>query len=161
MRVLLTGCLGFIGYHMTKKLCENGIYVLGLDNVNNYYSTELKLDRLKDLSERFVFEKDFDYEHCDITDRKELDDIFEINDIDLVINLAAQAGVRYSIENPMSYINNNILGFSNVLECCRRYNINKVIYASSSSVYGNDGRFMFKETDDVTNPESLYAATKV
>jgi len=156
MRILITGCCGFIGYHLTLKLLKENYDVVGIDNMNNYYDVSMKNRRLDHLSEygNFVFHFD------DISHYGSISCIFEKNDFDIVVNLAAQAGVRYSIENPSVYIQSNLVGFSNILECCRNYNVNRLIYASSSSVYGNSDDVPFKESARTDSPVSLYAATK-
>ena len=151
--ILITGCAGFIGYHLTKKLLNN-YNIIGLDNLNDYYDIKLKNSRLKNLEH-----KNFKFIKCDISNKEEINNIFDKYKIDKVINLAAQAGVRYSIENPDTYINSNIIGFYNILENVKKHKINHLIYASSSSVYGNNNT-PFKENDSTDNPISLYAATK-
>ena len=151
--VLITGCAGFIGYHLTKRLLDN-YKIIGIDNLNDYYDINLKKDRLKNLEHNnFIFIK------SDISNKEKINNLFDNYQIDIVINLAAQAGVRYSIENPDVYINTNIIGFYNILECCKNHNIKQLIYASSSSVYGNN-ELPFKENDKTDNPISIYAATK-
>lgn len=156
MKLLVTGAAGFIGMHLSKRLLENGFSVVGIDNLNSYYNVELKLARLDLLKsyENFVFKK------IDISNKSELLDIFESNSFDIVFNLAAQAGVRYSITNPDVYINSNLIGFFNVIEACRINGIKKLVYASSSSVYGNSEANIFSEHESVDRPISLYAATK-
>ena len=151
--ILITGCSGFIGYHLTKKLLDN-YNIIGIDNLNDYYDISLKKDKLNNLKH-----KNFKFIKCDISDSEKLDKIFNENKIDKVINLAAQAGVRDSIENPDIYINTNIIGFYNILENVRKHKIDHLIYASSSSVYGNN-ELPFKENSKTDNPISLYAATK-
>ena len=151
--ILITGCAGFIGYHLTKKLLNN-YNIIGLDNLNDYYDIKLKNSRLKNLEH-----KNFKFIKCDISNKEEINNIFDKYKIDKVINLAAQAGVRYSIENPDTYINSNIIGFYNILENIKKHKINHLIYASSSSVYGNNNT-PFKENDSTDNPISLYATTK-
>lgn len=151
--ILITGCSGFIGYHLTKKIL-NDYNIIGIDNLNDYYDINLKKDRLKKLKH-----KNFKFIKCDISNKEELDKIFNEYKIDKVINLAAQAGVRYSIENPDVYINSNIIGFYNILENIKTHKINHLIYASSSSVYGNN-KLPFKESTKTDNPISIYAATK-
>lgn len=150
--ILVTGCCGFIGFHVCQKLkCK----IIGVDNMNYYYDIRLKTSRLKILNkkENFIFLKQ------DISNYNEMQDIFKRYKIDIVINLAAQAGVRYSIENPDVYIQSNIIGFYNIISLCKDFKIKHLIYASSSSVYGNN-EIPFKETDNVDKPISLYAATK-
>ena len=156
MNILVTGSCGFIGYHLCKMLLNKNHIVIGIDNMNSYYNVKMKEDRLTELSSfnNFTFYK---YDLCEYENIKS---VFRYNRIDIVINLAAQAGVRYSIENPRAYINSNIVGFFNILECCKLYNIKKLIYASSSSVYGKNEKIPFEEDDKTDNPVSLYAATK-
>ncbi|MED3964049.1 NAD-dependent epimerase [Niallia taxi] len=156
MRVLITGVAGFIGAHLAKKLLDNNHIVVGVDNLNEYYDVKLKRDRLNLL----VDYNKFHFFQVDIADKNSLKNIFEKEDIDIVINLAAQAGVRYSIENPYAYIDSNISGFMNILENCRHFDIKHLIYASSSSVYGANVKMPFSTTDSVDHPVSLYAATK-
>lgn len=153
---LVTGAAGFIGYYLSKKLLESGNTVIGIDNLNDYYDINLKEARLKILKNNpnFIFGK------LDISDKDSLKSVFVRNKIDYVINLAAQAGVRYSIDNPDVYIQSNIIGFYNILEMCRRYPVKHLLYASSSSVYGSNKKVPFEETDSVDQPVSLYAATK-
>ena len=153
---LITGAAGFIGYFLSKKLLEQGCRVIGIDNMNDYYNVKLKQDRLKQLRPfaKFTFIKG------DISDKKMLTKTFEEHKPNVVVNLAAQAGVRYSIENPDVYIQSNIIGFYNILEACRHNPVDHLIYASSSSVYGANKKVPFSETDFVDNPVSLYAATK-
>ncbi|MFC4386617.1 SDR family NAD(P)-dependent oxidoreductase [Gracilibacillus marinus] len=153
---LVTGAAGFIGYHVAKKLLEQGFTVIGIDNVNNYYDVELKHNRLQLLEpfEQFTFLK------MDITDKDALLDIFNTYKPTIVIHLAAQTGVRYSLVNPDAYIQSNIIGFYNVIEACRHYPVEHLVYASSSSVYGANEKVPFEETDFVDNPVSLYASTK-
>lgn len=155
-KILITGAAGFIGYHLTKELLKNGNIVIGLDNLNDYYDVNLKQARLDKLT---VF-SNFSFIKMDISDKKQVIEIFKKNKPDIVINLAAQAGVRYSIENPDAYISSNIIGFYNILEACRYYPVDHLIYASSSSVYGSNKKVPFEETDNVDHPVSLYAATK-
>jgi len=155
-KILITGCAGFIGMHLSKKLIEKGSAVLGLDNLNDYYDVTLKNDRLNQL-EKY---SNFNFEKIDITHSELLDRLFKTFKPDIVVNLAAQAGVRYSIENPNAYIHSNINGFMNVLECCRHNNTLGLIYASSSSVYGANKKNPFSVHDTVNNPISIYAATK-
>lgn len=156
MKILVTGSAGFIGFHVSKRLLKEGNEVVGLDNVNDYYSVQLKEDRLKQLIDypNFTFYKN------DLEDLASMQDIFMKEKFDVVINLAAQAGVRYSLENPHAYINSNIVGFMNILECSRHHNIQHLIYASSSSVYGANESLPFSIHDNIDHPMSLYAATK-
>jgi UDP-glucuronate 4-epimerase len=153
---LVTGAAGFIGMHLSKKLLELGCEVIGLDNINDYYDISLKHARLDILKKhnKFAFYK------LDMADKGSLGSLFDDNSIDVVINLAAQAGVRYSIENPDVYIQSNIVGFLNILENCRRHQVKHLLYASSSSVYGANKKVPFAVTDRVDHPVSLYAATK-
>ncbi|TEB14240.1 UDP-glucose 4-epimerase [Pelotomaculum sp. FP] len=153
---LVTGAAGFIGMHLSQRLLELGCAVIGLDNLNDYYDVQLKYARLAILEkyERFTFYR------IDLADKGHLEALFRDHSIDVVINLAAQAGVRYSIENPQAYIQSNIVGFFNILECCRHYPVRHLLYASSSSVYGNNKKVPFATDDHVDNPVSLYAATK-
>lgn len=154
--VLITGASGFIGFHLSKRLLEEGKTVIGVDNLNDYYAVSLKQARLKLLSTYPCFS----FSRSDIADEGSTAAIFEKYQPNIVINLAAQAGVRYSIENPRAYINSNITGFFNILEACRHHPVQHLVYASSSSVYGNQQKTPFSITDDVSHPISLYAATK-
>ena len=156
MNVLVTGAAGFIGFHVAQKLLARGDQVVGLDNLNDYYDVKLKLARLKQIEDApgFTFAK------IDLQDRPAMDALFEEHDFDAVINLAAQAGVRYSLENPQAYIDSNIVGFTNILECCRHHKIGHLVYASSSSVYGMNTAMPFSIHDNVDHPISLYAASK-
>ena len=155
-KILVTGCAGFIGMHLSTVLLENNYHVIGVDNLNNYYDVKLKEERLKILKNFNYFE----YKKLDISNKSELEKVFKNNNIDKVVNLAAQAGVRYSLENPSSYIKSNVSGFMNILECCRHYKIKGLIYASSSSVYGGNKKIPFSEFDNVDSPMSIYAASK-
>ena len=159
LKILVTGVAGFIGFHLTKRLCDEGHYVVGVDNLNDYYDVQLKKDRLAEL-DVFIESELFDFQKIDIADLSDLEAIFNETKSDIVINLAAQAGVRYSLENPHEYIRSNVQGFMNVLECCRHNNVRKLIYASSSSVYGGNTKLPFSESDRVDNPVSIYAASK-
>lgn len=172
-KILVTGAAGFIGFHVSKKLIDLGFEVYGIDNLNAYYDVRLKLDRLKELgidtqSELFMRQQEvksgsnesFRFSQMDLVDEHRLDHLFLKEKFDAVINLAAQAGVRYSIENPKAYIQANVVGFMNILEACRSNQIKHLIYASSSSVYGNQQKVPFSEKDRVDHPISLYAATK-
>lgn len=152
----ITGSAGFIGFYLSKKLLEKGCRVIGIDNINNYYDVNLKCARLEKLN---VFEK-FTFIKGDIADKNIIISIFKDYRPHIVVNLAAQAGVRYSIENPDVYIGSNIVGFFNILEACRHNPVEHLIYASSSSVYGSNKKVPFEESDFVDHPVSLYAATK-
>lgn len=156
MKILVTGVAGFIGAALAKALLKRGDHVLGVDNLNDYYDVNLKLSRLAEIEsdENFIFKK------LDISDREALKNLFELNDFDVVVNLAAQAGVRYSIENPAAYIDSNLVGFANILEGCRQQKVANLVYASSSSVYGANKEYPFNEDHPVNHPVSLYAATK-
>ncbi len=155
MRILITGAAGFIGFHLAKKLIEKKIFVLGVDNLNNYYDSSLKKNRLKVLKKS----KYFKFKKLDISDFKNLNLIFKKNKINKVINLAAYAGVQYSLKYPEKYIFTNEIGFFNILELVKKYKIKKLLFASSSSVYGLN-KLPFKETQNTDEPISLYAATK-
>ena len=173
MKILVTGAAGFIGFHTAKKLIEQGNEVVGLDNINDYYNIGLKYGRLLELgiskenAEKFdalVGSKKYKgrckFVRMNLEDRNALTKLFNIQNFDVVCHLAAQAGVRYSLENPETYIESNIVGFLNILECCRHHNVNHLVYASSSSVYGLNKKIPFETTDNVDHPISLYAATK-
>lgn len=172
-KILVTGAAGFIGFHLVEKLLHLGYTVYGIDNLNAYYDVRLKLDRLKELGietedELFLRQKDsksklydkFTFHQMDLVDEHRIDLLFKENKFDIVVNLAAQAGVRYSIDNPKVYVQSNVVGFINILEACRENKVSHLIYASSSSVYGNTDKVPFSEKDSVDNPISLYAATK-
>lgn len=154
--ILVTGAAGFIGAFLTKRLLERGDNVVGADNVNDYYDVRIKRARLEMLSKY----DNFTFKEINIADKATVDEIFEGYRPEIVVNLAAQAGVRYSIENPQVYIESNIIGFFNILEACRRYPVEHLVYASSSSVYGANKKVPFSTEDKVDNPVSLYAATK-
>ncbi|MDP2522037.1 NAD-dependent epimerase [Neptunomonas phycophila] len=156
MKVLVTGSAGFIGFHVTKRLLDEGIEVVSVDNINDYYDIKLKESRLKQL-EPYPAHK---FIELDLADRDGVANLFEQEKITHVIHLAAQAGVRYSIENPHAYVDSNLIGHVNILEGCRHNKIEHLIYASSSSVYGLNKKMPFSETDSVDHPVSLYAATK-
>lgn len=157
-KILLTGCAGFIGFHMAMKLCRDnpGWTVYGIDSVNAYYDVQLKEDRLQNLEGL----SNFKFERIDLADRAAMERIFAELKPDIVINLAAQAGVRYSLENPYAYIESNITGFMNILEGCRHHGVKHLLYASSSSVYGASTQLPFSEHNVTDHPVSLYAATK-
>ena len=173
MKILITGTAGFIGFHLAKKLLERGDEVVGIDNINDYYDVNLKYSRLAETgissanwsktwhkkiqSSKFP---NYSFVRMNLEDREELMYLFEKEKFDKVCNLAAQAGVRYSLENPHAYINSNIVGFINILEACRYHNIKHLAYASSSSVYGNNTKMPLSTSDNVDHPISLYAATK-
>ena len=159
MKVLITGACGFIGFHICKKLIQNDYEVLGIDNFNSYYDTSLKESRLIELNNILTKGK-FNILREDIKNLEVLKKTFYEFKPDIVVNLAAQAGVRYSIENPSEYIQSNLLGFGNILECCRMLNVKNFVYASSSSVYGGNTKMPFSEIQSVDHPVSLYAATK-
>ena len=161
MKTIVTGSAGFIGYHVSKYFLTKGYEVIGVDNLNSYYDQKLKISRNDELSKiasktkgKFFFKK------CNLEDSENLSNIFSEFKPNYVIHLAAQAGVRYSLTNPKAYISSNLEGFGNILECCRSWEINHLIYASSSSVYGGNTNLPFSETDNVDHPVSLYAATK-
>ncbi len=156
MKILVTGSAGFIGSALTLRLLERGDNVIGIDDHNNYYDPSLKEDRLL----RHIDNPSYTHIRLNISDREKLEDCFSKHRPDRVVNLAAQAGVRYSIENPSAYIDSNIVGFGNILECCRHYNINHLVYASSSSVYGANTHMPFSVHNNVDHPLSLYAASK-
>jgi UDP-glucuronate 4-epimerase len=156
MKILVTGAAGFIGYHVSRTLIHRGDEVVGLDNLNDYYDVKLKLARLAQIESN----PHFSFIKADLQDRDAIDKLFEDHDFDAVINLAAQAGVRYSLENPRAYVDSNIVGFTNILECCRHHQIGHLVYASSSSVYGMNSAMPFSIHDNVDHPISLYAASK-
>ncbi len=159
--ILITGAAGFIGSFVVKKFIESGKNVIGLDNMNSYYDPKLKYDRLNFINNpRDNKGGEFRFYNFSIEDKISLDNLFQKHNPQIVINLAAQAGVRYSISNPKSYIQTNIVGFSNILECCRSFKTKHLVYASSSSVYGGNKKMPYRETQTVDHPVSLYAATK-
>jgi UDP-glucuronate 4-epimerase len=171
MKVLITGAIGFIGYHLTERLLSEGYTVIGIDNINSYYDVRLKYAKLpilgieeENIWPNVLFQsskhKGFKFAKTDITDRFQIEELFRKERFDIIINLAAQAGVQYSIHNPHTYIENNITGFINLIDAAKTNKAKHFIYASSSSVYGNREDVPFKETDNVDHPISLYAASK-
>lgn len=155
-QILITGSSGFIGFHLSQRLLQDGYSVIGIDNMNDYYDVSLKQARLEILRQNHNFQ----FFPLDLCDRTSLSNLFREKNITTVINLAAQAGVRYSLENPYAYVDSNLVGFVNLLEACRHHNIQHLVYASSSSVYGANKKIPFSTKDNVDNPVSLYAATK-
>ena len=171
MKILVTGTAGFIGFHLVNALIARGDEVVGLDSINDYYDVRVKYGRLKnaginesDIKYNEIVKSTINENYCfiqlNLEDKENLDKIFECNQFDAVVNLAAQAGVRYSIENPKAYIDSNIVGFINILEACRHYGVKNLSYASSSSVYGLNESYPFSTSDNVDHPISLYAASK-
>lgn len=171
MKVLVTGAAGFIGFHTVKALLERRYTVFGLDNINNYYDVNLKYGRLEEcgIAKQFIIDDQkiqslhsstYSFQKSDVTALQILDDLFSVERFDYVIHLAAQPGVRYSLQNPHAYIQANVVGFMNVLECCRKHQVKHLVYASSSSIYGMNDKIPFSEDDRVDYPVSLYAATK-
>jgi len=156
MKILITGSAGFIGSMLSIKLLERGDEIVGIDNHNDYYDPKIKDDRL----ELLIKYKNYKHYKIDLNDNKKLSEIFKIHKFQKVVNLAAQAGVRYSIENPLAYINSNIVGFAHILENCRYNKIKHLVYASTSSVYGANTKMPFSEHDSVNHPLSVYAASK-
>jgi UDP-glucuronate 4-epimerase len=154
--VLVTGAAGFIGFHLTRRLLSNGVNVTGIDDLNPYYDVKLKEDRLQILQA----EPNFSFYKSNIAEREKLVNIFDARHFDVVVNLAAQAGVRYSLQNPYAYVDANLVGFVNLLECCRHHKTPHLVFASSSSVYGANTHMPFSVHDNVDHPVSLYAATK-
>ena len=155
MQILITGAAGFIGFNLSKYLLKKNIKIFGIDNINDYYSKSLKLDRIKELKKY----RNFNFSKIDITNRKILKKFFKRKKISIIINLAAQAGVRYSLINPTEFVNNNILGFYNIINAAKENNIKKIFYASSSSVYGDTKKFPLKE-NQIINPKNIYALSK-
>ena len=157
--ILVTGSAGFIGFHLSKKLIKNGNKVIGIDNLNAYYDIKLKEKRLSILNQS-AFNNNWQFFKNDLLDINALLQIFNEYKPEIVVNLAAQAGVRYSIENPSAYINSNIKGFQNILDCCKLSKVKHFLYASSSSIYGGNTKIPYSENDSVNHPISIYAATK-
>ena len=156
-KILVTGSSGFIGMHLCKSLLEDGYQVVGIDNMNDYYDPALKEARLKEL---YLYDN-FKFVKADISDYPSVETAFKDFEPEKVVNLAAQAGVRYSLENPQAYIQSNVVGFMNILECCRHHQVKGLIYASSSSVYGGNEKIPFSIDDSVDRPISIYAASKI
>jgi UDP-glucuronate 4-epimerase len=154
--VLVTGAAGFIGFQLSRRLLSDGARVTGLDNLNPYYDVQLKKDRL----DKLLSDDKFTFANSDLVDRDALDALFNNSDFDVVVNLAAQAGVRYSLTNPQAYVDSNLVGFVNILECCRHHEVKHLVFASSSSVYGANTDMPFSIHHNVDHPVSLYAATK-
>lgn len=154
--ILVTGSAGFIGFHLSRKLMDSGMKVVGVDSLNDYYDVTLKKDRLEILKSY----PEFSFEELNISDKPKISQVFEKYEVEYVVNLAAQAGVRYSLTHPEAYIDSNINGFLNILECCRHNNVKHLVYASSSSVYGANKKMPFSVKDNIDHPVSLYAATK-
>jgi UDP-glucuronate 4-epimerase len=152
MKILVTGAAGFIGFHLSDRLLNRGDEVIGLDNLNNYYDVSLKQARLAQLQSQQLFT----FAQLDLADQEGINNLFTTHQFDVVVNLAAQAGVRYSLKNPHAYINSNILGFTNILEGCRHSQVKHLVFASSSSVYGANTKTPFSIHDNVDHPISLY-----
>ncbi len=171
MKIIVTGAAGFIGFHVVKSLLEQGHEVVGIDNINSYYDVKLKYDRLAETGiemneiehHQFVQSKTYPsyrFMHLDLMERESLHSLFEEEHFSHVVHLAAQAGVRYSLQHPYAYIDSNIVGFINILEACRQFSVAHLVFASSSSVYGANTKLPYKESDRTDTPVSLYAATK-
>ena len=159
MAILVTGAAGFIGFHVTQKLLARGDSVIGIDNLNDYYDVSLKEARLENITAKYTNNR-FRFEKIDIVDNDQLQNITSDHDVTAIVHLAAQAGVRYSIENPQAYIQSNVVGFMNILDLSRTSEVEHLVYASSSSVYGNNSKVPFSTADEVNHPISMYAATK-
>lgn len=166
MKILVTGCAGFIGFHLSKKLLQRGDEVIGIDSLNEYYDINLKLNRLKELgvvdtkTGHSPNYENFHFKTLNLSSKKDLKKLFQKNSFDAVCNLAAQAGVRYSLSNPESYLESNVTGFLNILECCKDYDVRNLCFASSSSVYGLNENYPYSVSDNVDHPISIYAVTK-
>lgn len=173
MRIFITGIAGFIGFHIAKKLLEEGHQIIGMDNLNNYYDVQLKIDRLKELGisledsrkdhlprKSNLYNEELIFFGIDLVDNKSLENLFSTYSFDVVCHMAAQAGVRYSLENPHAYIQSNIVGFMNILENCKEHHVSHLVYASSSSVYGLNDKIPFSTEHATEKPISIYAATK-
>jgi UDP-glucuronate 4-epimerase len=156
MKLIITGSAGFLGFSLCTKLLKRSYEIIGIDNHNNYYDPKLKEARF----DKLIKYSNYQHYRIDLSDQESLEKVFKKHKPEIVINLAAQAGVRYSMENPLAYINSNIVGFANILENCRHHNINHLIYASTSSVYGANTKLPFSEHDSANHPLSIYAATK-
>lgn len=159
MKIFVTGVAGFVGFHLTRALLNRGDEVIGVDNLNDYYNPALKQLRLDEIK-KYPNSSNFEFIKADISNREFVEDLFTRNKFDVVVNLAAQAGVRYSIKNPHAYVDSNLVGFVNILEGCRHSSVNHLVFASSSSVYGMNVKQPFSTQDRVDHPISLYAATK-
>ena len=160
-KIIVTGAAGFIGFHVCKKLIELGQDILGIDNINSYYETEIKKARISEIAKKAKNSDEiWEFVKVDLEEKETLRTIFKRFQPNIVVNLAAQAGVRFSITNPDSYVKSNLVGFVNIIELCRNFNVGHLIYASSSSVYGGNSKTPFHENDPVNHPVSLYAATK-
>ena len=155
-KILITGAAGFIGYHLSQRLLQQGSEVVGLDNLNDYYDVSLKEARLQQIQGK----PDFSFHKLDLADNEGIAQLFNQQKFDVVVNLAAQPGVRYSLKNPHAYINSNIVGFTNILEGCRHTKVKHLVFASSSSVYGANTKIPFSVHDNLDHPISLYAASK-
>ena len=155
-KIIVTGSAGFIGSTLCLKLLERGDNIIGIDNHNDYYDPKIKEARLQ----RLIKYSNYQHYKIDLSDKKSLDEVFKDHKVSKVVNLAAQAGVRYSMENPLAYINSNIVGFAQILENCRYHNIENLVYASTSSVYGANTKMPFSENDSANHPLSVYAASK-